>query len=133
VGYTFDFGDGSEPVMSEQGSASHTYDRFGSLEVTVTATSESGAADIVRRRVAVQPGSEGVDASVEDASPGHDAGDGWDASTPDHLPSGGGCRCAASSSVVGGSSMPAWLVLLALLATLFFLGRQRGLVPNGRR
>jgi subtilisin family serine protease len=133
VGYTFDFGDGSEPVMSEQGSASHTYDRFGSFEVTVTATSESGAADIVRRRVAVQPGSEGVDASVEDASPGHDAGDGWDASTPDHLPSGGGCRCAASSSVVGGSSMPAWLVLLALLATLFFLGRQRGLVPRGRR
>lgn len=41
--YTFDFGDGSAPMVSATPSASHTYTSVGSYTVQITATSANGA------------------------------------------------------------------------------------------
>ncbi|GAA2498463.1 PKD domain-containing protein [Streptomyces longisporus] len=43
TGYTFNFGDGSAPVVSATPSVTHTYTAIGSYPVTVTATTAAGA------------------------------------------------------------------------------------------
>ncbi|MFF1303332.1 beta strand repeat-containing protein [Streptomyces sp. NPDC058307] len=43
TGYTFDFGDGSDPVVSTTPSVAHTYTAMGSHTVTVTALTAAGA------------------------------------------------------------------------------------------
>ncbi len=43
TGYTFNFGDGSDPVVSATPSVTHTYAAIGSYPVTVTATTAAGA------------------------------------------------------------------------------------------
>lgn len=43
TGYTFNFGDGSDPVVSATPSVTHTYAAVGSYPVTVTATTAAGA------------------------------------------------------------------------------------------
>jgi subtilisin family serine protease len=97
--FTYDFGDGSETVITSAANVDHLYPRFGVFTVTVTAKSGLGAAAVVRRSVSVQPGSEGVDAAVPvDAAPRMDAQASKDASTAEIAPTAGGCRCNHTST-----------------------------------
>lgn len=117
--YWVDYGDGSDPEESDQHVLSHEYDRFGAFEVTLVARSVTGAAGLWRRTVDVQPGSEGIDASVVDAGPSGDA----DATVIEGSRKGCGCRTGGASGAAGGGSpvLLAFLLLLVLGAT----GRRR--------
>lgn len=106
--YWVDFGDGTDPVESGERVVSHEYDRFGSFEVTLVVRSATGAADLWRRTLEVQPGSEGLDAGVMDAGPSGDA----DATVIEGKRKGCGCR---TGDTRGGG--PVVLLVLLLLGT----------------
>jgi len=109
--YWVDFGDGTDPVESDERVVSHEYDRFGSFEVTVVARSATGAADLWRRTLEVQPGSEGLDAGVMDAGPAGDA----DATIIEGTRKGcGGCRAGDNG---GGGPLALSVVWVLLLGT----------------
>ncbi|MET9618191.1 PKD domain-containing protein, partial [Kitasatospora indigofera] len=57
-GYSFDFGDGSDPVVTTTPEATHTYQAIGGYQVQVTVTDASGARSTSSRRGAgvVPPG-----------------------------------------------------------------------------
>jgi len=105
--YWVDFGDGSDPVESAEHVASHEYAGFGSFEVTLVARSVTGAAELWRRTLNVQPGSEGSDAGIWDAGPSGDA----DATLIEEPRRGCG-NCRTGDAEGGG---PVALVLLVLL------------------
>ncbi|MFC9330561.1 PKD domain-containing protein [Kitasatospora sp. NPDC057015] len=59
TGYSFDFGDGSDPVVTTSPEASHTYQSTGSFRVQVTVTDASGArANSYSRIASVKPSGE---------------------------------------------------------------------------
>jgi minor extracellular serine protease Vpr len=122
--YWVDFGDGSDPVESEEHVFSHEYVGFGFPEVTLVARSSTGAAGLWRRTLEVQPGSEGVDAGVVDGGVSGDA----DATLIEEPRKGCGCR---SGDATGGGSASLVLMLMLMLALLLFV-RLRGRVVVSR-
>jgi len=107
--YEYDFGDGSALVESSEPRSTHSYQQYGTYEVTVIARSVTGAAAIWRRTLAVQPGTEGIDAGVGDAGPEGDA----DATLIEE-PRKGCSGCAAA----GRGPVPVVILVLALLPWL---------------
>ncbi|MFH2006606.1 MAG: S8 family serine peptidase [bacterium] len=112
--FEYDFGDGSALVESSEPTATHSYERYGTYEVTVIARSATGAAAVWRRRLEVQPGAEGIDAGVLDAGPAGDA----DATIIEEPRKG----CSGCDAAGGGSELP---VLILVLAVLPWLRRRR--------
>ena len=53
VRYTFDFGDGTEPVSAAGSSATHVYEKEGAYTLTLTVTDENGKTDSISETVNV--------------------------------------------------------------------------------
>ncbi|MFF3598164.1 PKD domain-containing protein, partial [Kitasatospora indigofera] len=68
TGYSFDFGDGSDPVVTTSPEATHTYQATGAYQVTVTVTDASGARTISAPRTAdvTPPGQLAADFTTTD-------------------------------------------------------------------
>jgi subtilisin family serine protease len=68
---TYDFGDGTEPVVGTEGRAYHEYASDGEFQIAVTVRSELGAVDIARAQITVD--GDVVPEPLEDAGPGVDS------------------------------------------------------------